>query len=253
MRFDYFEMLSGEPIAVAGVGHLRSPKLKEISPGGIGNELYSVYLNFLSWGKDEFLKYDTITGVRGVDKLQKAKDRLTVFDIVALMPMTREAFRGVLSFFIVEAIVWGEDEMSYVVLNEKNEVVGRIARDNFEEVRKMILNMNYIGLDKPTATAKPSTDRARELWEQAQGFLKKQAQSPKKKDRGEYSLGNIVSKVCAIHPSYNLLNVYDLTVFQIYDAFFQIGYLKNSDLAERIFSIHGGDRFRFEDWLKPII
>ena len=92
----------------------------------------------------------------------------------------------------------------------------------------------------------------KELWEKAQEYLRKQAEQTSGENKPEYRLSNIISKVCSIHPSYNLLNVYDLTIFQLYDAFFQLSYMRSSDLSERIFSNHGGDKFHFEDWLKPI-
>ena len=133
------------------------------------------------------------------------------------------------------------------------EAVGEINRNNFEEVRRLMLQLNFVGLDKDDTPAAHSTDKAKELWEKTQGFLKNQAESASHEDKPEYHLSNIISKICVMHPSYNLLNVYGLTVFQLYDSFFQLGYMRSNDLSERIFSIHGSDKFNFEDWLKPIL
>ena len=66
-------------------------------------------------------------------------------------------------------------------------------------------------------------------------------------------LGNIISKLCAANSGYTLLNIYDLTIFQLYDQFFQYGYLRAMDLNERAFSVHGGKEFNFEKWLEPIL
>lgn len=254
MRFDYFDMLSGEPIYLQGVGHLRSPRLSELRPhSGIGYRAYNLYLNLLTWDKEHLLKYDQFMQFRGASKLNK--DVLNVFDTATLLGQTRELCRGVLSFFMVEDLIWDEKGRRYLAVNPDNqeETVGEINRDNFEEVREAMLQFNFIGLDKDETPAAYSTDKAKELWEQTQEFLKEQAKSETKEDKPEYHLSNIVSKICAIHPSYNLLNVYSLTVFQLYDSFFQIGYMRSSDLSERIFSNHGGDNFKFENWLKPII
>jgi hypothetical protein len=136
---------------------------------------------------------------------------------------------------------------------EEPEVVGEIHRDNFDYVRRMMLQLNFIGLDQDESPVSYSTDAAKELWEKTQGFLKEQAKSEIHEDKPEYHLSNIVSKVCTTHPSYNLLNVYSLTIFQLYDSFFQLGFMRGADLSERIFSTHGGDKFKFEDWLKPIL
>ena len=82
--------------------------------------------------------------------------------------------------------------------------------------------------------------------------MKKQSETEDREDKPEFHLANIISKLCAVHPSYNLLNIYDLTVFQLYDAFFQYGYMRSTSLSEQIFSNHGGNSFKFENWLKPI-
>lgn len=253
MRFDYFDMLSGEPIHLQGVGHLRSPKLRELRPtSGIGYRAYNMYLNLLSWDKEHLLQYDRLMQYRGASKLNR--DALNVFDVATLLGQTRELCRGVLSFFMLEELIWDEKKRRYVAINpETQEPVGEINRNNFEEIRRLMLQCNFIGLDKDDVPAAHSTDKSKELWEKTQGFLKEQAESEVKEDKPEYHLSNIISKICAIHPSYNLLNIYDLTIFQLYDAFFQIGYMRSMDLSEKIFSNHGGDSFRYEDWLKPIL
>ena len=103
MYFDYFEMLSGEPLFVNGVGHIRSPLLRDICPhSGIGYKTYNLYLNFLSWEKDQLLKYDQFMKYRGASKLDR--EQFCVFDIATLLKQTREIYRGALSFFIVENI-----------------------------------------------------------------------------------------------------------------------------------------------------
>ncbi|MBQ8403131.1 MAG: hypothetical protein IJX55_01740 [Clostridia bacterium] len=199
------------------------------------------------------LKYDQLMQFRGASKLNK--DCFNVFDVATLLTQTREFCRGVLSFFMVEDLVWDEEGRRYLAIppGESSEAVGEINRENFEEVRQLMLQFNFIGLDKDDAPTSHSTDKAKELWEKTQGFLKKQAEMTPKDNKPEYHLSNIISKMCAIHPSYNLLNIFGLTVFQLYDSFFQLGYMRSADLSEQIFSTHGGEKFKFEDWLKPIL
>lgn len=256
MMFDYFELLSGEPVSLEGIGHIKSPQLKELCPStGIGYDIYNLYLNFLSWDKDKMLKYDMMIGLKGANKLS-GKDKLTVFDVTTLLMQTREFCREILSFFIVENIDWDENRRRFIVYkleNEEKQIVGEINRDNYEECEKAILQLNFIGLGDKEKQVSHSSEHSKELWEKAQKFLKDQAKKEDSEDRVEYHLGNIISKLCATHPSYNYLNVFDLTVFQLYDAFFQMGYMRTIALTEAIFSNHGGDKFRFEDWLKPIL
>lgn len=259
MFFDYFDMLSGEPIYVDGVGSIKSPLLRDIFPSsGIGHQKYNLYLNFLSWEKKHLLKYAAMMQYRGASKLDR--EEFVFFDIATLLKQTRELCRGVLSFFIAEDISWDEKSRSFMVYSnnsgeaDRRTLIGKISRDNFDHVRRLILQANFIGLDKDESPIMHSSEKSKELWERAQRYLEEQAKNNKvKKEKPEYHLSNIVSKLCAAHPSYNLFNIFDLTIFQLYDSFFQFGYIRSADLSERIFSNHGGDNFTFEDWLKPII
>lgn len=256
MIFEYFDLLSGEPVFVEGVGHLRSPHLKEIYPlSGIGYTGYNLYRAFLSWDKEMLLKYDRLFQFRGVDKLAEKEEVLSVFDMVTLLKPSRELCAEVMSFFMMEDLVWDEENRKFVATltdDDGQHVSGEINRSNFEEVRGMMLQLNYVNLDKDTVVTKYSSEESKRLWEKAQQFLKQQAEKESGEDKPEYHLSNIVSKICASHPSYNLLNIGDLTIFQLYDTFFQFGYMRSIQLSERIFSNHGGDEFNFNDWLKPI-
>lgn len=255
MRIPYFDMLTGDPIPVNGVGHLRSPRLKELSPsGGVGYAVYNVYINVLAWDVDQLAEYCRAMKIGGAEKLKRFK--FSFFDAVTSSEETRELCREALAFFMTENLLWDAKSKQYISFDvdedEKIHAVGAIDEKNFEEVRQMMLCLNYIGLDKGAAPTSYDSSKAKELWERAQAFLKEQSKSDNKEDKPEFHLSNIISKLCAVHPSYNLFNIYDLTVFQLYDAFFQYGYMRCENLSEMIFSNHGGDSFKFENWLKPI-
>ena len=253
---EYFDLLSGEPVLLEGVGHVRSPKIRELfSSNQMGMYLYRLYVSFLTWDKEDVVKYDLLSGIKSAEKL--LREDLSVFDAITIIPLTREFAMRVLSFFITETISWDEKRMAFILTNpggeseEPPEEVGRIDRRNFDRVKEAILEMCYVGIGKDKAPIGHSTKDSEDAWNRIQGYLKEQAKSPKE-DKPEYHIANIISKLCSAHPSYNLLNVFDLTVFQLYDAFFQLEYIRGSDLSERIFSIHGGKDFDIEKWLKPI-
>lgn len=250
---DYFDMLSGFPIYIDGVGHIKSPLLKDLCPpDGLGNKGYNLYLNVLSWDKEAVIKYNMALQIRGAEKLNRKE--LQTFDVITFFDYTRELIIRVLSFFMLENLKWDQETRSILAFQqneESQELVGVITRDNYDDIRKLILKLNYIGLSEEEAPVRHSSQASKDAWEKVQEYLEKQAK--KSEDKPEYHLSNIVSKLCACHPSYNLLNVYNLTIFQMYDAFFQLGFIRGSNLNERIFSQHGGKSFKFEEWLKPLI
>jgi hypothetical protein len=256
VELNYADMLSGDPIFIKDLGHIRSPKLKDLAPSsGIGFWMYNFYLNFLSWNKDDFIKYVRLAEIPYAEVV--AQEKFILFDSITLLDSTRELFMSILGLFFIEEPIWDEHKRVFYICKKETDkkerfYVGCINRDNFEEVRKIILKFNYIGIDEEPETIKYSSETAKIWWEKSQEFLAKQNKSAKNADGRRYDIGNIISKLCVVHPSYNLLNIYDLTAFQLYDQFLQYGYLRAIDFGQEIYSNHGGDNFDFEKWIDPV-
>lgn len=251
MKFSYEDLISGDSIPVPGVAHLRSPQLKELKPTqGIGVWRYNLYVSIMSWERDELKKFLRVTTGKRYNALDKAKD-LSTFGIITLLDVAQALYCEVIGFFADENVEWDAEQKCFVTSDKNtNEPFGVINGENFDEVRDMILQLNYINLGQNARPSKFDTPQTKALWERVQGYLKQQsAQQPKDK---KMTLGNIISKLCAVSIGYNLLNIYELTVFQLYDQFFQYGYLRATNLNDMIFSNHGGKNFDINEWLKPL-
>lgn len=247
MIFSYFDALSGCPLLVDLVGHVRSPKLKELYPSGIGYRTYNMYLHLLSMKREEMLKYADAIGYR--DEAEKSNN---LFEFAIQVKDVRDLLCEIFSFFLLENVAWFEDFQGYLVFEEVdgvNKNVGFIQSENYENLRLYILQMNYRELDQDTPLTFASPE-AREKWEKAMAFVDRGA--PNEMDVKRMDIGNMVSKLCSLGNGYTLLNISDLTVFQLYDQFSQAGYLRSSNLSESVFSNHGGDKFNFADWLNPV-
>lgn len=249
MKLSYEELISGDSIPVKGVGHIQSPKLWQLNPTrGIGMWTYNLYLNILAWEKNDFLNFVRSTTGRSLEQLDN--DKLNIFDTMTLVEMSRELLQKSLSFFICEKLEWSPKESGFITKNEQGNNVGVVNRDNFDDLRDAVLQLNYIGLGKSAKPVRFNSKKTEKLWKMSQQYLKEE--SKKKTEDKTMSLGNIISKLCASSTSYNLLNIYDLTIFQLYDQFFQYGYLRVMNLNEMAFSNHGGKDFDIQAWLKPI-
>lgn len=241
----YEDALTGEPILLDGVGHIRSPQLREIGPSGIGWNTYNMYLFITKSGVDQ---------VTQLLKIDGAHD--DVFSLVIADASLRALYQEALNFFISETVIYDADICGYVVANVLDDmdavpqVTGVITRENFDDVRAAILELNYIPLSKTDVKSEYSSSAAEIAWKRMQAYEQQAANKSGHDDAS--SIGNLISKLCVIHPSYNLLNVYDLTVFQFYDAFYQCSYMRSISFSEAIVSNHGSDSFHFEDWMKPI-
>lgn len=252
MKLSYEDLISGDAIPVKGVGRLRSPYLKELWPStGIGMWDYNFYLNILSWDKHDIIKFlSTTMSQKGFARLED-NDKISAYDVITLLDAPRMTLQKVMSFFMHEKISWDEHSKRFITSDEQHgKKIGSIDRENFEDVRDMMLQMNYVSIGNSAAPIKHSSEAAKKAWDKVQEHLKKQSTKPNSDKT--LSMGNIISKLSAADTSYNLLNIYNLTVFQLYDQFFQYGFLRAMNLNEMAYSNHGGEKFDIQGWLKPI-
>lgn len=246
MMIPYEDLLSGDAIMIDGVGHFRSPQLKEMNQSGsVSWQTYNTFIYVVKSNRDE------ITGL-----IPTTEPMDTLFLTIINNDTIRELYRGVLDFFMLETVLYDADQQRFVVIemtqqDEENihvSIVGEITEENLDDVREVILRMNYISLKDTDIHMKFSSKAAEDAWLQIQKYQK---QATERDDSG-HTIGNMISKLCAIHPSYNIFNIYDLTVFQFYDAFFQSAYMRSISFSEAIVSNHGSDSFNFNDWMKPV-
>lgn len=251
MKFNYEDLISGDSIPVDGIGHIRSPLLRELKPTqGIGTWTYGLYLNMLVWEKDDLIKFMKISSGKRLKALVE-DTRLGTFDTITLLEGSRKLLQKAMAFFMDEELVWDDKRHAFLTKSKTNgELIGSITRDNFDDVRDMMLQVNYINVGRSAKPVKHSSAKAQALWEKAQQALKEQAK--KSTDDKRMHIGNIISKLCCSGMGYTLLNIYDLTIFQLYDQFFQCGYLRAIGVSEMAFSNHGGKDFDIQAWLKPI-
>lgn len=248
-KIPYEDLLSGDYIPVSRIGHIRSPKIKDMWPtSGIGWLQYNLYIYMMrsdaamlaALSKDE-IEYDD------------------VYDVITSCEVVRTLFVKALSFFMLESVIYDESHQAFLTFvesdnesddpSQKLSLVGIINSENIDSLRASVLLANYISPTKANVDIEFASEKAREMWERAQKYNAQQA--PKAEDPA-MSLGNIVSKLCTIHPSYNLLNVFDLTVFQLYDAFFQSCYMRSIEFSESIVANHGSKEFKYTNWLNPV-
>ena len=249
MELAYEDLQSGKNIYIKDTCHIRPPRLKDIFDEDTGWNQYGVMLFFLKADKEQLMQFLGITeDFSG-----------SVYDLIFTVPQLLELVRQALAFFIYEEIIGDSNSRYFIVYQkvlddageEKYTIVGRITEDNYDAVRACILRTQYISLDDLDINVSFSSEKAESSWERIQKYLAEQNKGEKESD-SNMSMGNIISKVCAIHPSINYLNVYNLTVFQLYDTFFQMSYMRSIDFTEAIVTNHGSETFEYEKWLEPV-
>lgn len=252
-KLTYWELISGDEIPIDKVGHIRSPKLWELKPTkGIGEYMYNLYINAIIWEREDYINFILKIDPKKANILINNKD-LNAYDIATSYSYTKNLLQKAIDFFVIENLSWNDGERRFDVYSkeDKEKIVGYIDRENFEEIKDVILQLNYMNLGEEAKPLKFSNNKAKEIWERAQKLRKEKAQKEASKNEN-MELGNIVSKICASGIGYTLLNIEELTVFQLYDQFFQLGYYRAMNIADMAYSNHGGENFDMQEWLKTI-
>lgn len=243
---DNFSLLSNEPINY-GICTLVPPQLKEIRK--IGYNTYLSYLNCISMELNSFLEAIGISG-NYASLTEKEKEACTVFNLLIAEPSMRDLLSNAVSFFVKETVIFNNSDSCFTLFEPNTEnVVGVIATDNFDELRDGILQINYLSRSE-VAPMKFKSAKAKAIYEKCQAGKKKM----ETKGKGDINLNmpNVIASISTQHNSYNLLNIWDLTVYQLYDQFIRLNTKVQFDINSLKWAAWGSDPFEVSLWYKDI-
>lgn len=237
---DYLSLISDRPYLVDGI-NVYPPRLEEISKVG-----YSTYESFLSIF---FLSAVDIGRIIGLDDGQLPSSA-TAIQLITRIPELRVALLRALSFFLHADVLYTED-VGYCIQRDGN--VEYLSLDQIREIRSVILQFCNIQDATETAPVKFKNARAKEIYEKIQ---KKKAEKQKSSATSNESLSmtlpTLISAVAAYSPTYNYLNIWQLTVYQFYDQFARLSDHLQLQVFGQRWAAWGTDNFDFSVWYRPL-
>jgi hypothetical protein len=243
-KLENYDLLSPEPIYIDGIGYFQSPTLRKISK--LTFHKYNIFINLVSMDKDRCLEIMELKQEFDSSP-EDVKDRITVFDLVLSKDYMINLFLQIFSFFIVNEIQFDKNKKMFYVIDENKQLIGSIQRDNFSTVCNLILKINYMATGN--IEKKYKNKKAKELCElidKAKKELGKKAEN-----NNDMELSNIISKLSVQHNSLNIYNIWDITVYQLYDQFIAQNYKNQNDIRSMNFANWGGD-YNPQDWYKTL-
>lgn len=255
MTLDYIDLLSPNPLVVEGVGRIRKVKLEELQNDGehIGLPFYISFIYILGANKKTAKEILKTLGDYSDALIEKISSQTDVYDMLMMSTTTIRAMLDALSFFICEDIKFDPSSNTFIVYKTKEgqiEQVGIVDKNNFADVRDVILESNCLSYNaKADVEAVSDDNELLKKWKEAEAMNQDLQQ---KTDTEDAAFGNVISKLCASNVGINFENVWNLTVYQAIDQLQQLGYLRNVELAERSFSIYGGEHYDANEWLHSI-
>lgn len=257
VKLTYFDLISPKPFYVENIGSIISPKLIEISnAGGL-----SVYQNYLSTILIDLKTYFKIIGKeQEFNQLSdEVKEQLNVFDLFLSSEELIESLQTALNFFIKEDVTYSKEHKSFLVIKREesnsidNKIVGIISKENFSQVCDLICQRNFVKskrLEEDFSKAK--NKKALEIMKKLQKGREEKAKQTKPDKNME--LGNIISAVANKSHSLNIINIWDLTVYQLWDCFARLSNNNIYDIQCMSVATWGDKENHFDatTWFKKI-
>lgn len=249
VHLPYGYLLANTPLTLQGVGKVVSPKLKVLY--GESQDNWQNYIFMQAVAKGNLSSFVKIAEAFLGTPLPQDITANSKYDILIHIQKLREVFIQALSLFFINRIEYF-DEYGFVFFNEKtDDVEGCLNAETFELYCSIISQLMHDGKveKQPQKAHEDFSDKPPEVLHALKMF-EKYSNTSKSESSKTYLLDNIISKMSVVNSGYNLLTIYELTVWQLFDQFQAYTQNRISKLSERSYSIWGGEGFDFELWLK---
>ena len=262
IRLSYFDLISMSPYNYEGVGHIRAVTFRDIDNLPQKVDTYKLYTSILTFDKDSYIKATEMT-VEQVDLLNgffKQYDLTpTVLDYIMTNEIIRNQLLLSLNFFIEEHVALNVENGTFIVYtdldNPTESQVGLISRDNFRDVFSVILQRCSLYDDNDEEDYDNMVFRdeeTRRKWIKQREGAKERQKTKEKLNSIKFDIGNIISAVCAEGIGITMLNVWDMTVYNVYDQFQRIRNNRVDKVVSTSISVWGDKKneYDFDSWLK---
>lgn len=265
MKLDYVSLLSPLPFYLYNIGSIKSPTLLEISK--ITYPVYQVYLSNLLLDTDSYYKeihdnddlyLDRFTEeeknmILSVEKEysslnEENKKNMSFYNILVFDKFLLETMTRVFNFFFEDEVVYDKEHKIFLLFdsskdNEGNKInTGIIFEKNYDLVIDVILQRSNISR-KENKALKVKNKIAKKLLEKMEKGNKK----VKTKEDKKMELGNLISSISAHSKTLNIINIWDLTIFQFYDQFTRMRYDDSYTMNSTSVSVWGDKENKFDN------
>jgi hypothetical protein len=230
MNLDYYTLLSPEPIRLS-VGSIKSPTLREI--GDITFRQFGIYQVYLKLtpkdyyneiNKEKLPYWESLT--------DEQRSEMTMWEVVMLEPDVVPGYLRMFNFFFLERVIFREgvflviDTDDYKTPDDeleinKDNLRGILHHDLFTDVLDVIQQVCCMKSKKPVniKDIKFKNDKARRMYERMLKAKEEKDRIEAKKNAKDFAIPNVISSVAAKSNNLNIINIWDATLFQLFDQF----------------------------------
>ena len=263
MKLDYGTMISPCPICLT-VGTIRKPKLVDIADSRkMGFDQFKFLESMMSiTPKDYYEKFNAVdSGGRWEQLSDEEKESMTMFQAITEDENLQQIFLILFQFFFEEPVDYHSGFFIILkpgtVLHEdmtQDDIVGVLDEKLFRQVLSILKQICGMKIDDEEFEDIPDhlfkNAKARALYERMKNNKVKEHNNSD--DYLNYTLPNVISKICARHPSINYTNVWELTIYELLDNFNSMRAGAIYDIDQTRVSVWGDEHntFKLDSWYK---
>lgn len=251
MRLDYGTQISPVPITLS-IGVLRKPTLQEIAE--LTFDRFTYYEFLIKMTPESY--YTELQKENGGKEYwqsltEEQREGITLYNLILEDTKLCNTYVEILNFFFIESVIFVEG--SFILLNKEvdnikdintDSIRGVISKDFLPQVFELIQQICCIyNAEDKIDESKFKNNLAKRLMKQMKEAAKQNA--PKKIDLN-LTIPNIISAVSNKHPSLNYTNIWNLTVFQLWDAFNRTQMNSMYDINSMRVSVWGDEKNTFD-------
>ncbi len=207
----HMRLLSGKPFKVGELTFYQ-PTINQVDD--MGEEMYSNLYQSLLIDKNHLKDNPDFNQ----DFINSSSDFQIFMKLNLEDQMFREIIKHTLHLFTGEDFFYDGDYLKAIVSTEDSPIDVYLDEKLFFDLRSVVRQINYIP-DKAEGAFKPANSKAEELKQRLE-----KAKQKVKEDNKENGLrlSDIVSIVSSYSNDLNIFNVWDLTIFQLFESYVRI-------------------------------
>lgn len=248
LKLDYFDLLSPKAVYLKNIGGIISPKLRDIASVGI--HTYQHYLSILLM---DIKTYFSLIGQEEqfLQLSEEEKTGIHIFDLLTANRQTAALLQDILNFFIEEEVTFLAEQRVFLIQNGDT-VIGTISTEEYPTVCDIICQRCCITSHAQEDLSKIKSKKALEILKKIRKGRSENAHHTKADANME--LGNIISAVANKSHSLNIINIWNLTVYQIWDCFSRLSNNSIYDIQSMSVAAWGNKDNHFDaaSWFKRI-
>lgn len=253
MKLELRELVSNNPIYIKGIGNVYSPLLNDITL--ITYKIYDLYIGYLNMTPEKYCKeIDSRLSEWYSNLTDDDLFYLNMFDLILSNKDLIKIYESIFNFFIKENVVFNVDTKTFLVheeISDNIKIIGEINKQNYTELCDVILQLNHVNSDNSFDLSKVKNKKGLERFKRIQE-LKNKNKKTSNESNPDLEIGNIISHVCIKHKSINYTNVYNMTIYQLWDTFMGLQEDNVYESNKMSVSIWGDkeNKFDFNSWFK---